>query len=251
MAVFASDHREPPSIETISDIYIDESSQTKNRFLLLGGVVIPKASVPAAEARLAAARLPELPFGEIKWGRVSRSKLAAYRRFVDCFFDAPEFRQCHFHSLVVDTSLIDHHRFNQGSKEVGFNKEIYQLATKFAKLYPDRLLHLYPDYRDTSQRPEDLRNILNHGRHKARDGREWPFRRCQFRQSHLTPLLQLVDVMLGATAYGTNEHYAAPDASPHKLELARHIMRKAGVKDMKVNTARTGKFTIWHRQLQK
>ena len=200
---------------------------------------------------MAAARLPELPFGEIKWGKVSRSKLAAYRRFVDCFFDAPEFRQCHFHSLVVDTSLIDHARFNQGNKEVGFNKEIYQLATKFAKLYPDRLLHLYPDYRDTNQRPDDLRNILNHGRHKARDGREWPFRRCQFRQSHTTPLLQLVDVLLGATAYGTNEHYSTPGASPHKLELARHVMRKAGVRDMKMSTARTGKFTIWHRQLQK
>lgn len=99
MAVFSSDHREPPPIESISDICIDESSQTKNRFLLLGGVIIPKESVAAAEARLAAARLPGLPFGEIKWGKASRSKLSAYRRFVDRFFDAAEFRHCHFHSL--------------------------------------------------------------------------------------------------------------------------------------------------------
>lgn len=251
MAIFARDHREPPPpIGIISDIYIDESSQTKNRYLLLGGVVIPKASVAAAEARLSAARKPELPHGEIKWGKVSRSKLAAYTRFVDCFFDAAEFRECHFHSLVVDTSLIDNARFNQGSKEVGFNKEIYQLATKFAKLYPDRLLHLYPDYRDTNQRPDDLRNILNHGRHKYRDTREWPFRRCQFRQSHTTPLLQLVDVLLGATAYGKNEHFAAEGASPHKLALARHVMRKAGVRDLSKDTARKGKFTIWHRLLE-
>lgn len=242
MAIFANDHREPPPIDVISDIYIDESSQTKNRYLLLGGVVIPKGGVEAANARLAAARQPELPHGELKWGKVSRSKLTAYTRFVDCFFDAAEFRECHFHSLIVDTTLVDNDRFNQGSKEVGFNKEIYQLATKFAKLYPNRLLHLYPDYRDTNQRPDDLRNILNHGRHKARDGRDWPFRRCQFRQ--------LVDVLIGAIAYGKNEHYAADGASPHKLELARHIMRKAGVKDISINTARTGKFTIWHRLLQ-
>lgn len=250
MPIYANDHREPPQLESISDIYIDESSQTKNRFLLLGGIIIPTASVAAAEAKLAAARLPELPFGEIKWGKVSNGKLAAYRRYVDCFFDAVEFQECHFHSLVVDTALVDHARFNQGDKEVGFNKEIYQLATKFAKLYPSRLLHLYPDYRDTSQRPDDLRSILNHGRHKARDVRDWPFRRCQFRQSHTTPLLQLVDVLLGSTAYGKNEHFSAPGASPAKLDLARHIMRKAGIRNIAVDTARSGKFTIWHRLLK-
>ncbi len=67
----------------------------------------------------------------------------------------------------------------------------------------------------------------------------------------MTPLLQLVDALLGATAYGVNQHYAADSASPHKLALARHVMRKAGVKDMTSSTARTGKFTIWRRLLQK
>lgn len=250
MAIFASNGREPPPIDAINDIYIDESSQTKNRYLLLGGVIIPTAAVVDANACLNQARLPELPHGEMKWGKVSRSKLAAYTRFVDCFFDAAEFQACHFHSLVVDMTLVDNARFNQGSKEVGFNKEIYQLATKFAKLYPTVFLHLYPDYRDTNQRPDDLRNILNHGRHKARDRRDWPFRRCQFRQSDETPLLQLVDILLGATAYGKNEHYAAENASQPKLDLARHIMRKAGIRKMGIDTARAGKFTIWHRLLR-
>jgi hypothetical protein len=186
----------------------------------------------------------------MKWGKVSGAKMAAYKRFVDCFFDTPEFKGSHFHSLVVDTSLVDHRRFNSGSKEIGFNKEIYQLARKFAILYRAGVFHLYPDYRDTNQRPEDLRNILNHGRHKERDGRDWPFRRCQFRDSSKTPMLQLVDILLGAVAYGKNEHHAQPNASPHKLELGRYVMRRAGIKDLSVDTSRTGKFTIWHRLLK-
>ena len=243
-------HREAPTLDQIHDIYVDESSQTKNRYLLLGGIIIPKAIVPAATERLQAARLPELPHGEMKWGKVSKSKLPAYMRFIDCFFDAPEFAKSDFHCLVVDTHAIDNQSYNAGSKEIGFNKEIYQLATKFAKLYRTGVFHLYPDFRETNQKPEDLRNILNHGRHKNRDGRDWPFRRCQFRDSSTVRLLQLVDIMLGAVAYGKNEHYKQPDASQPKLELARHIMRRAGIKDLSVDTTRAGKFTIWHRKLR-
>lgn len=250
MAIFASAHREAPPLDQILDIYVDESSQTKNRYLLLGGIVISKVRVEAATARLQAARLPELPHGEMKWGKVSHAKLAAYMRFVDCFFDAPEFAGSHFHSLVIDTHGIDNERYNSGSKEIGFNKEIYQLATKFAKLYRAGFFHLYPDYRETNQKPEDLRNILNHGRHKNRDGRDWPFRRCQFRDSASVLLLQLVDILLGAVAYGKNEHYNQPNASPAKLALARHIMRRAGIRDIGIDTARSGKFTIWHRRLR-
>lgn len=251
MAIIASAHREAPPLDQILDIYIDESSQTKNRYLLLGGIIIPKMAVDAATERLQAARLPELPHGEMKWGKVSKAKLMAYTRFVDCFFDASEFAASQFHSLVVDTREIDHDRYNAGSKEIGFNKEIYQLATKIAKFYRAGFFHLYPDFRETNQKPEDLRNILNHGRHKNRDGRDWPFRRCQFRHSSDVQVMQLVDIMLGAVAYGKNEHYKKPDSSEPKLTLARHIMRRAGIKDLTVDTARMGKFTIWHRKLRK
>lgn len=242
--------RGAPSLDEVWDVYIDESSQTKNRYLLLGGVIIPKRTVEAASERLREARLPELPHGEMKWGKVSRSKLSAYVRFVDCFFDSPEFVESDFHCLVVDTSEIDHHSYNAGSKEIGFNKEIYQLATKFARLNETGVFHLYPDYRETSQKPEDLRNILNHGRHKNKDGRDWPFRRCQFRDSSEVLMLQLVDILLGAVAYGKNRHFEQPNRSASKLELARHIMRRAQIRGLSVDTAIAGKFTVWHRRLR-
>ena len=250
MSIIVTDRREPPPLEALSDIYIDESSQTKNRYLLIGGIIVPTILVPEAAARLQASRLPELPHGEMKWGKASRSKLAAYKRFVDCFFDDPAFARSDFHCLVVDTTLVDHDAYNAGSKEIGFNKEIYQIATKFARLYRATLFHLYPDYRDTKQKPDDLRNILNHGWHKRGDGRDWPFRRCQFRDSSQVLFLQLVDIMLGAVAFGKNEHHARPGVSEPKLELGRHVMRRAGIRDLSVDTAMSGKFTVWHRQLQ-
>lgn len=242
--------RAPPDPRQLSDIYIDESSQTRHRYLVLGGIIVPTVSVEAVTAEIARCRLPELPFGEMKWTKVSRSKLEAYQRVVNAFFYADALRVCDFHSLVVDTHQVDHRRFNQGSREIGFNKEIYQLASKFARLYPDRLFHCYPDERPTNQLPSDLRDILNHGRRKSGDWRDWPFRRCHFRCSKQSLLLQLTDLMTGAIAFHLNGHIDDPEASPAKSELARFVLDRANVRNPNCDTAMRGKFTIWHRQLR-
>ena len=111
-------------------------------------------------SKLLAARFPELPSGEMKWSKVSNSKLPAYLRVTDAFF-APELRDViHYHSLFVDMTKHDNHKFNDGNREIGFNKEVFQLAYKFTRLYAARL-HIYPDERVTSQKLSDLREMLN------------------------------------------------------------------------------------------
>jgi hypothetical protein len=250
MPIFASTHQETTNFNNLCDIYIDESSQTKHRYLLLGGMISQTAKGSNILAEITNARLPELPCGEMKWNKVSNAKIMCYKRVVDIFFDNAEFNDCHFHSLVLDTHRLNNSQYNEGSRQVGFNKEIYQLASKFARLYPTRLFHLYMDHRETNQRPEDLRNILNFGRRKAGDDREWPFRRSHFRDSKTTPMLQMVDIFAGAIGYHINGHNLAVDASPAKQRLSNYILKRAGVDDVTVDTSMKGKFTIWHRQLK-
>jgi len=221
-----------------------------NRYLVLGGLIFNTEKREALFNRLRAERLPELPKGEMKWGKVSNSKLAAYKRVVDVFWD-PEFADAvHFHSLVADSSKFDHKRFNQGNREIGFNKEVFQIANKFGGLYQRGLFHVYLDKRETSQRPDELRLILNRYGAKFGDARDWPYRRCHFRDSSICPALQMVDVFIGAIAFHMNGHILAEGASPSKIELAKYIMQKAGVRSVQDGTARSGKFTIWHRKLK-
>lgn len=234
----------------ITEIYVDESSQTQCRFLLLGAVCIGAEKVSAAEAKISEVRRGRLPHGEMKWGKVSRNKFDVYRDVVDAFFDDHAFKDAQFHSVVVDTTKLDHATYNAGSSEIGFNKEIYQLASKCAQAFSKNLLHLYPDYRDTSHRPSDLRNILNMGRRKVGDQRDWPFRRCQFRDSKTAPLLSFPDLFIGAIAYKLNGHDKRPGASPAKISMADYVLAKAGVQNPFSDTKRFGKFTIWHRQLR-
>jgi hypothetical protein len=82
-------------------IFIDESSQTDHRFLVLGALILPQADLPAFVDALSRAPLSELPAAELKWGKVSKSKLEAYERFVRVFFRTPS---AQFHSLVVDAT---------------------------------------------------------------------------------------------------------------------------------------------------
>jgi hypothetical protein len=158
--------REPPDPATVRDIYVDETSQTKHGYLLLGALCAPLLSRELCESAFAFARLPELPYGELKWSKISNYKFEPYLRIVNTFFDHNAFSSAHFHCLVVDTRQIDDRTFNDGSREIGFNKEIYQLASKCARLYPG-VFHLYPDERQTNQPPAELRQILNWGPQKV------------------------------------------------------------------------------------
>lgn len=232
----------------IAEVYIDESSQNNHRYLVLGGVIVKEKDSEKLANLIMAARMPDLPRNEAKWTKVSRTKLEAYRRVVNVFFENKDL--VHFHSLFIDTTKLNHHKYNQGDKEIGFNKEIYQLARKISRLYRNEVFHLYPDFRNTSQKPDELRLILNRGCRKDGDKRDWPFRRCQFRDSSSAPALQLTDIFIGAIAYILNGHDKQPSASPAKIELSQHILSRAAVADVLRGTARATPFSIWPRQLR-
>jgi hypothetical protein len=236
----------------LSEVYIDESSQTKHRFLALGGIIVPKNRVAAFEQSIWDARGIDLPAGEMAWTKVSRTKLPAYKRVVDAFFQSPrDIHPIEFHSLHIDTHLLRDRIFNQGSREIGFNKEIYQLCQKFARLHKARLLHIYLDSRNTKISTEELRLILNNGIRDKGDKRDWPFRRLHFRGSTTCQCIQVVDVLLGAVMFRLNGHRQTPTASPAKCDLSDYILALGRVHDVLKGTNVTGKFTVWPRQLQR
>jgi hypothetical protein len=229
-------------------IFIDESSQTDHRFLVLGALILPQAELPAFVDALGRARLPELPAAEMKWGKVSKSKLEAYERFVRVFFRTPG---AHFHSLVVDATQHRPAKFNRGDRETGFNKEIYQLVMKCGRLYRIPLFHVYPDQRSTSQSLEELRTIINRGMHKHFGwSRLWPVRRLQFQDSRILLTLQLADIFTGAIGFHLNGHVHKREASPAKRLLASQIFELANIRTPTTDTGISGKFTIWHRVLK-
>ncbi len=239
----------PADLSGFSDIYVDESSQTKHRFMLLGGIVVPTQSVQRFEAAVMTARRPELPFGEMAWTKVSNSKLPAYQRVMDAVL-GDRSMPVEFHSLIVDTHKIRDSIFNKGSRDAGFNKEIYQLLMKFWRMNKSHNFHAYLDRRNTASSPNELRDIVNQGIRKKVLDADWPFRRIHFRDSHDCLPIQVVDVMLGAIGYHINGHRSDYNASKAKSALSDHILRLGNVRNPTKDTNVTGRFTIWHRRLR-
>jgi uncharacterized protein DUF3800 len=244
----------PHEAELFSNVYIDETSQNDHHYLAIGGIIIPRKYAAAFEAAIINARGMDLPITgpdsakrEIKWEKVSRSKLPAYKRVVDTFFrfaNTMPISTGHldFHSTVVDMTL-------KGSKltEIGFNKEINQLCRKFAREYPKALFHVYLDQRTTSQPLNEVQLILNRVMHKTRAKEDWPFRRIRFEKSHDIQALQVTDILLGALAYKLNGHYDAANASPARKELCDHVFKLARIADVFRDTKFRARYTIWHR----
>ena len=63
--------RVPLPQNLLHHIYIDESSRTKHRFLLLRSIIDPARAEERLKKELRGARLPEVPCGEMKWTKVS------------------------------------------------------------------------------------------------------------------------------------------------------------------------------------
>lgn len=238
-------------------VFCDESRQAAERFMVLGGIVIPKTLLQVFNDSMALFRDQQRMHAELKWQKVSNQKLSEYRCFVDHFFALNNSKQAYFNSLIVDSHQVHNHEFNQGSREVGFYKFYYQLLLhcfghKLCSHDPGAKIHVIMDHRTTSYRLEDLRQILNNGM-KSRYGISTrPFITVEPRDSKESEVLQINDILLGAVGFQKNGLHLIAGSRPAKIELANYIAKEAGLPNLKESTPRSQKrFTIWNFRLQK
>jgi len=233
---------------TILHVYADESCTGGQQYLALGGIALDEAFVPDILGKLKAVRDKHATFGEVKWQKVSKAKLDFYRDFVDVFFDASVEDNMSFYALYVDTHTFNHHKYNGGEAEIGFNKLIYQLLLhKFGRKYGgNRKIKVFLDDRTTKHDPEDMRPMLNN------DLTKWgvrgdPFRQIRFRDSKICDLIQLNDLLVGTVGFKRNLRDKVPGCAPHKITLAEHIVLRAleNEKPHRLNSAQAKRFAVW------
>jgi len=108
-------------------IYCDESRQTKDRYMVIGGIIIPEENVDIFNQTMEKFRQEENMRAELKWSKVTNQKLAKYLRFVDYFFALNNTDKLHFHATIIDNHRMDYKRFSKGDREEGFYKFYYEL----------------------------------------------------------------------------------------------------------------------------
>jgi hypothetical protein len=235
-------------------IHADESSQSGNhQFMAIGSILSPFSSTIQLEAALSDALLAagHKSAGEVKWGKLRKHNLDAYKAFMARLFDELEAGRAFMNVTILDRQKLKNQKFNAGDGELGFTKFLYQHLLKYARLHIDAEFYAFPDSRTTVHNPSELRRILNAGAIKKRYTTHEPFNLVQFKDSCDSRIIQAVDMVIGCIAWVLNERGSQPDSAAHRQELAAFIqMRKPLVPTFDCNTAPWKRaFNIWHFEL--
>lgn len=229
-------------------IYCDESRQTADRYMVIGGLILDRENEPRFAEAMALYRQSQNMHAELKWSKVSDQKFREYQALIDLFFTFN--RAVHFKSIVVDTQEIDNRRYNKNDAELGFYKLMYQflLHSFGAYLQPaDQCIVILDQRTTTKYKLSTLCAILNNGLHKKYPYLLAPVRNIQATDSKASDLIQVADVVMGAIGYEMNGAHTRTGAKRSKVALAEYIAAKLGLVNLQQPTPRSQKhFSIWH-----
>jgi hypothetical protein len=264
----------PPSdAEKIEEVYIDETSQTGHRNLIIGGIVFPQRFseqfkqdiLEARRPKLAAERAGTDELCEMGWSEVGKGGFEAYKRVIDAYFD---FAGKHmkssegtveFHCSVVLTQVRGRAFSGERGKKA-FNNEVFQHCLTVAIYHKTKLFHIHPDRRhsddrETAEHDSKLRKKLCSLLAHNGDPRNYAARKVKSRHSHEVQALQVADLLIGAVAFRLNRHFDADKANPDKQQLCEYILRRGGAWDY-IDSERglfrpkeEGRFQIWPQRV--
>jgi len=226
-------------------LYCDESRHLpydRESCFLFGLLSCPAEKVKAAHAELSdlwkAHSLP--PHFESKWTKVSPGKLDFYMALVDWFFNA---EGVSFRTLILPDKQRLYAALPDESRDYLYYRLYYQLLR--GAIEPENRYRVFMDLKDT--RGREKRKQLEQLLHQDADDDDGKIvENLQHVRSHHVRLLQVCDLLLGATGFARREQQAKESTA--KRALVSAIEEKLGqslTMDTPPGTERINLLT-WH-----
>jgi hypothetical protein len=215
-----------PFADTEVSIYCDESrheGQRHQQFMVIGGLWLPRDQRREILDGLRAIQQQHGITGELKWGKVSKAKLAGYQAVVSFIAARPD---VHFRCIVVDKSKVNHDKFFQNDRQFGFWVFYWHCLKQW--MGNRNTYYVSIDFKPESLRsgPRRLREVLENECIK----RAWlKSLECVDSQENL--FCQVADIFIGAVGYEQN----GLSTSVPKQQLAAHIAAQFKRPDLKGN----------------
>jgi Protein of unknown function (DUF3800) len=233
---------------------ICDESGTGERYLVVGGLSLPRTNHEAlAQELLEIKKKKGLRIeGEFKWGKVSKSYLIRYMELLEWFFQHLQANHLRFRAHVVDTSSSMYRHYGEGDKEKSFYKVYYHLLRQTVRqLAADddvsSVLVLLDDKVNRYRfRLPVLKRALNSGL-KRQFGKDNLVANVEPRHSsgiRAEPLIQIVDVLIGAIGSVRNSHNRKNGACPAKLEMIKFLEELART-GFAFDTVAKAPFNLW------
>lgn len=240
-------------------IICDESS-TDNRHLVIGALSLPRTNHSILIHEILEWKISEglNPYSEFKWKKVSRKYFDKYKTLVSWFFNHLRSNHVGFRAIVVDTSHRLHRKYGNGDEETSFYKIYYHLLYQSIKrlemtgngdnvlILLDEKKNRYPFHKEVLKRTLNsairrdfkIQNAIANVEDRVSSGPK------------SEPLIQIVDIIIGAIGFVRNSFYNRPQASEWKRALVNHIEQEAKTQ-LKFDTLANTPFNIWTFDLDK
>ena len=220
------------------EVYCDESGiealfdKDAHKYTVIGGIWIPKEYRNILKTDLNEIKRRHNIRGEIKWNKVSPAYVDMYKDVINLFFSTPKIR---FRAIIINSEIVNHEKFNNGSGELGFYKFYYQLIYHW--LYPNNIYDIFVDHKINKykDRINELKKILRYSN---------TVNMVQALPSHESVAIQLADVLTGAVASKFNEE----TTSIAKIEI-RNLIEQ--FKRIRPTPKSESKFNIFDINLRK
>ena len=177
---------------------------------------------------------------ELKWNKVSKSKIEYYKDVINYFFDDDDLQ---FRVLVVSNKTdIDYDKFNH-THDTFYYKMYFGMLK--AILNPENSHHIYIDIKDTKSKEKvhKLEQVLRNDKY---DYSKEIIKKVQQVRSHEVEILQLADLLVGATAY-VNRGLANSKAKNELINLIKHRSKYSLTKSTLLKERKFNVF-IWEPQ---
>lgn len=233
-----------PSDEDIL-YFCDESSQIDDAFMAVAGLAVSRRMVGTIARELKELNRQSGYVGsEVKWSSLGKRKVSIHKLYVDYLFNLIENNLAHFHIRFAPFSEYDHSLSGERKRSDTVSKMFYQLLLhRPVRFYGSRrAIYVYPDDGDCTLRLPELRGPLCADGY-SRGAKSNCVKEIAPRSSKREPLLQLLDVTLGALTAAKNERQ---NAAP-KMELIAHVLSQKSVPALSVGTDKNArKFNVWN-----
>lgn len=233
---------------------ICDESGTSERYLIVGGLTLPRTNHEALARELTALKQRKgfRAEGEFKWGKVSKTYLPNYRHLLEWFFGHLRANHLRFRAHVVDTAARAYRQYGDGDKEKAFYKVYYHLLFQSVRRlaleeegsnivillddktnrYPFRLPILKKALNAGLKREVKIASLVANVEPRPSSGLD------------AEPFIQIVDILIGAIGYVRNGHLQKPHAAPAKVEMVKFLEGLAGT-SFAFDTAATAPFNLW------
>lgn len=206
-------------------IFCDESVSDGSRFSdFFGGVIVPASSHASIEAHLAGFKASLGLTQEVKWQRVGLQSVDRYKRLIAAFFDLMRRGEVRYRVMFRPT---DHTiRWTADEKDKRYFKLYYQFIKHAFGLcfVPQceagtRVRFYFDQFPDTFGKIDEFKDYL---KQMPQRGLKTPHLRLNPSHiveidSKMSAIIQCVDVIVGAMAFGLNEMHLVPPKGGNPL----------------------------------